>query len=502
MLEFLRQQLAKLLEERAGLVTAMNAVLDPAKTESRALTADESVKFNEATGALEVHDAKITEARGQLDKAEAAEQRQAANADLAARLGQTGPDDRRREPVRVGAEPRAYDRGAGHSYFLDLVRSELNVGDGDGGVQAARERLRRHAAELEVEMPAREAAREQRAREALRSAVPGMSQRQLESAFEKRVNPNRTDGQGGFFVPPVWLIDEYIDFARFGSPIANSVRNMPLPTGTDSINIPKVATGTATGVQTADAASVTSTDMTDTSVSAPVRTISGQQDIAIQLLDQSPVAFDEVVFADLLGDYAVRKELQVINGSGSSGQVKGLLNVSGINAVTYTDASPTLPEMYVPWVQSVSKIFTNRKMPATATFTLPAIWYWAASQLDTTNRPLILPAQEAPFSPMALQTGEAAEAPVGRLTVGTPVILSGSMPTTLGGGTETRTITLRTPDIFLWEGAMRTRTLTEVLSGTLQVRLQVYNYVAFMADRRPEAISVISGTGMIPTSGF
>jgi hypothetical protein len=32
---------------------------------------------------------------------------------------------------------------------------------------------------------------------------------------------------------------------------------------------------------------------------------------------------------------------------------------------------------------------------------------------------------------------------------------------------------------------MRTRVLSEVLSGTLQVRLQVYNYVAFMGNRRP-----------------
>jgi len=28
------------------------------------------------------------------------------------------------------------------------------------------------------------------------------------SPFEKRVNPNRTDGQGGYFVPPLWLIDQ------------------------------------------------------------------------------------------------------------------------------------------------------------------------------------------------------------------------------------------------------------------------------------------------------
>jgi hypothetical protein len=42
----------------------------------------------------------------------------------------------------------------------------------------------------------------------------------------------------------------------------------------------------------------------------------------------------------------------------------------------------------------------------------------------------------------------------------------------------------------------------EVLSGTLQVRIQLYNYVANIPHRRPTAISVISGTGMVPGSGF
>ena len=50
-------------------------------------------------------------------------------------------------------------------------------------------------------------------------------------------------------------------------------------------------------------------------------------------------------------------------------------------------------------------------------------------------------------------------------------------------------ITARWDDLYLWEGSMRTRVLSEVLSGTLQVRLQVYNYVAFMANRRPSSIT-------------
>jgi HK97 family phage major capsid protein len=327
---------------------------------------------------------------------------------------------------------------------------------------------------------------------------------QRAAAFETRTNPNRTDGQGGYFVPPLWLIDEYIALPRFGRPIADSVRNLALPAGTDSINLPKVATGSLTGAQTADAASVTSQDMTDTSVNASVYTVAGQQDASMQLLDQSPApGFDAVIMQDLLSDLATRQDVYVINGSGSSGQPTGILGVSSPNAITYTDASPTLPELWVPWMQSISQIATNRKMPPTATFVTPSIWYWACSQLDTTNRPLIIPESGGPFNPMVLQTGAVTEGPVGRLTTGTPVILDGNIPSNLGGGSnETRVITLRTSDLYLWEGAIQTRVLTEVLSGTLQVRFQIYRYAAFMGNRLSKAIAIVSGTGMIPTSGF
>jgi hypothetical protein len=53
----------------------------------------------------------------------------------------------------------------------------------------------------------------------------------------------------------------------------------------DSINIPKILSGTAVGIQTADNEPVTDVDLTATFINAPVRSISGQQGVAIQLLD-------------------------------------------------------------------------------------------------------------------------------------------------------------------------------------------------------------------------
>lgn len=477
-----------LLDRRAELKKELDGLLETAKKENREkLGEDEQKRFDTTEQEIRDIDTRVSE----LDE-------QQKRDDQAAEIAKRYNVGR----VEVTSEPRTYDREAGHSYFLDLARVQLNRGDGDGGVSAALDRLQRHGSEIDVEMPKRERARRAAAERDRDALDRDLKLRGRGTVFEKRVNPNRTDGQGGYFVPPLWLVDDYIDLPRFGRTFANTVRNMTLPGGTDSVNVPKVATGTATGVQTADAAAVTSQDLTDTSVSAPVRTIAGQQDVAIQLLDQSPVAFDEVVFADLIADYNQKLDTQCWSGSGSSGQLLGVLNVSGINSVTYTDATPTLPELYAPLMQALSLSAKNRKMMPTALFLTPSRWFWMASQLDSQNRPFILPETNAPFNPLALQTGGDVEGPVGRV-LNFPLLADGNIPANLGAGTnEDRITTMRTSDLYLWEGSMRTRVLQEVLSGTLQVRFQVYNYAAFMPNRRPETISVISGTGLIAPTGF
>lgn len=495
MLAFLRRQMQDLLAKREPLKAAVDAAIEAPTKENRNLTDAEKTAFDAAREALKAHDAEVEELQGRITEAEQAEAREARAAEIRNQYGDapggggTG--------ARVVSEPLTYQRGNGRSYFLDLARAQVR------GDAAALARLQAHEVELRVEMPKRERRREEAAQREVRT-IGGMSEQQRESVFERRVNPNRTDGQGGYFVPPLWLIDEYIELPRFGRPFANAIPNFTLPSGTDSINLPKIASGTATGVQTADAGAVTSTDLTDDFVNAPVRTIAGQQDTAMQLLDQSPVAFDEIIFADLTASYNQQLDTQLWTGSGSSGQVLGALNVSGPNAITYTDATPTLAEMYVPWVQSVSQVATQRKRPPTATFCIPGLWYWANAQLDANGRPLLLPEQgPGDLNPLAIASGAVSEGPVGRLTVGTPVILDGNIPSNLGAGTnETRIVTARTPDLYLWEGSLRTRVLQEVLSGTLQVRFQLWNYVAFMPNRLPKAISIVSGTGLIPASGY
>ena len=44
----------------------------------------------------------------------------------------------------------------------------------------------------------------------------------------------------------------------------------------------------------------------------------------MQLLDQSPVNFDELIMRDFMADYSQKLDLQVLSGSGATGQLLGL----------------------------------------------------------------------------------------------------------------------------------------------------------------------------------
>jgi HK97 family phage major capsid protein len=205
-------------------------------------------------------------------------------------------------------------------------------------------------------------------------------QRLFRHADEVRQDPayleyrdlSRTDGQGGYAVPPAWLMDQYVELARPGRAFANLVQQLPLPGGTDSINIPKVLTGTAVGVQTADNQAVTDVDLTDTFINAPVRTIAGQEGVSIQLIDQSPIAFDDVIFRDLVAAYAGVLDTQVLYGSGASGQVLGVDYTPGISSIAVSEVS--VQGIYSAIANAIQLVHTTRFQPPEVIVMHPRRW--------------------------------------------------------------------------------------------------------------------------------
>ena len=85
--------------------------------------------------------------------------------------------------------------------------------------------------------------------------------------------------------------------------------------------------------------------------------------------------------------------------------------------------------------------------------------------------------------------------------LGLPVFLDPNIGSTYSTNQD-RVIVARFSDLNLFESAPKTRVLFETDANQLQVRLQVYSYSAFTAERLGAAISVCSGTGFAAPSGY
>lgn len=462
-LDTLRSQLKDRLDQRAEHQAALEEILAAPSDEARDLNESEAAQFAEMRDAVRADDEAISELRTRIDQGEhIVEDMNEARA--AAEQNGAETTDATNTRVSVRSEEMTYRKGGENSYFKDLALSQApGIWDGE-----ARARLARHADEVRVEM---------------------------------RTNMSRTDGQGGEFVPPLWLLNQYIALARSGRVTADLASKYDLPTGTDSINMPKISTGT-TVTGTSDNQTISNTDMTTETVTAPVNTYAGQQVFALSLLEQSPINFDQVVFSDLIAAHGQAIGSAVISGAGTTGVHKGILTNTSTNSIVYTSTAPTGSGVYTAIAQAVSNVARQRYLPADAIVMNPQRWYWFASQVDTAGRPLVIPNSGGPFNVQGVQTDSRAEGSVGTM-LGLPVYLDPNIGTTYGASTnQDRVIVARFSDLALFEGPLRSRVLYETDADKLQVRLQVYNYSAFTSYRYSNAISVCSGTGFVAPSGY
>ena len=371
--------------------------------------------------------------------------------------------------VRIGQEERTYRPDSAltgePSFFRDLALSQV------WRDPSATERLARHQREMAVD--GRPGTQEQRAIGT--SAVVGL-------------------------VPPQYLAEQYAELARAGRPAADACTKLPLPAQGMTVNISRITTGTSAAIQASEGSGVSEKNADDTLLTANVNTIAGQQTVSRQAVERGALV-EPVLMSDLAGAHNAALDVQVINGSGASGQHLGLLNTSGINAITYTDATPTIPELWPKEVDMVRQVAVQRFTGATHIIMNAAMWGFHLAALDTTGRPLFdVGGSNAPTNILA--TGGTAYQDDGKL-LGAKLVQSGGVPSNLGGGTnETRIIAMDARDVYLWEDPNQPIYIKaeETLAANLQILYVIYSYSAFTAGRQPKAVSAISGTGMIPVA--
>lgn len=357
----------------------------------------------------------------------------------------------RRARIAVGKEPLVYEPNSPHSYFRDLVFAEVKR-----DVDAAA-RLKRHGAQVAVH------------RRDVTTADPGAAS----------------------FIPPLYMGDQYIDKAVAGRPFADAIPKIPLSGTGKNMDFPRVATAPNVDVQAAEANAVNETDFDGETYSVSKVTIAGQNDVSIQALEFSDPSIDTVIMRELIKSYNQKLDYQLIYGSGSSGQHRGIKTVvvsDGGQAITFSagGADDLLGKVY----QAVADIPTNVPgYEAQTVLAHPRRLAWMASHRDA-NGNLFQQGQ------LFLAAGEQDQGFVGNVA-GLRVIKDSNILTNQGSGTnEDDVYAMDITELMLAEGEQRTRVLQEVLSGTLQVRIQLYAFSAFAGGRRPGVIARISGAGL------
>jgi HK97 family phage major capsid protein len=443
--------LDQLVAERAELTETVEGILTRAADDHRDLSDTEDANLNDLKSRADALDARIAELRHlQVSNLEAAAMR----AEVAAT---DEPESRAAAGVvHVKDEPLTYSETRSHSFFSDMYHSQVY------GSPEASERLRRHRDEMAVE------------------------------------HRDGTTANYAGLVVPQYLTQLAAELARAGRPFADQCTGLPLPADGLTVNISRVTTGSSAAVQAAENDAVSETDIDDTLLTVDVRTIAAGQQLSRQAIERG-TGIDALVAADMMGAMATTLDNQLLNGSGSSGQLLGLTNVGGTNGVTYTDASPTAAELYSKIVDGIQQVNSNRYAGADLIVMHPRRLAFMQAGVDSSNRPLVVPTQNVPQNAMGVGP-IAGYGNTGASIAGLPVVTDANVVTNAGAGTnEDEIYIVRRADMLLFEdaGSPAMVRMDQTAGLNLTVTMVAYQYACFVAGRYPASISVISGTGLV-----
>lgn len=348
--------------------------------------------------------------------------------------------------TQVKSEPRTYTADSPQSFVVDAYRAQFQ------GDYAAQERLARHIREEQVE------------------------RRDVTSA-----------NFAGLLVPQ-FLTDLAAPLARAGRPTANVARKHQLPNAGLTLSISRVTTGTAVATQT-EGAAVQNTDMDDTKLDITVKTIAGMQNVSRQALERG-TNIDSLVMADLVAAYHTELNRQLV------------LEIGEASAVGFTDASPTVAELYPKLADAIQQVQTTYFAGPNAIIMHPRRLAFILAAVDGQNRPLAVPVPNFNGQP-AFASGNGA--PVygnsGYTILGLPVITDATVVTNSGAGANQDEIyVVNTQEIHLWEqggGEPMMLRFEQPKASELDVQMIVYGYSAFTSRRYPDAHRRIAGTGLV-----
>jgi hypothetical protein len=224
-------------------------------------------------------------------------------------------------------------------------------------------------------------------------------------------------------------------------------------------------------------------------------TVAGQQNVSRQAIERG-TNIDTLVMADLVAAYHTNLDSLNVTTSATS------LTNTITQVVTYTDASPTVHELYPKIVDCIQRIQTTFFAGPNFILMHPRRLAFILAAVDDQKRPLAVPVPNFNGQPaFAAGNGAPVYGNSGYTILGLPVITDANVTTTNGVGTDEDVIIVgNTQESHLFEqggGDPMMLRFEQPKAAELDITMIVYGYSAYTANRYPNAFALVGGTGLV-----
>ena len=377
--------------------------------------------------------------------------------------------------IAVVLEPRTYSVNSPHSFFKDVVESHR-------GDFAAAARLDRYNVEIshEIETGSTEGQRNLRARTlAYRQSNPTATRAEV----DREVRAATSSTMQGWTTPQ-YILEQWAAFRGAARTFTHQTVQLPIPDVGLSVSVPSFTSTASAGVQT-EGSAVTELDPTGAYITQPIVTIAGQIVASQQLVDRASTqgfTFDTFAYAQLREQYDQNVNIYTMGRALAVGK-----------AITESANSFSVANFYqdVALCREVLYDTLGTRLAPTHIFTTPDLYSYVTRQLDTSNRPMIVP-QFAPGDPLwPDQDNKAWRQFTGTVLPGTLTwfVDESIQPQ----GSNTVVIVSRPDTIVTFEGdEPLVRAYGETIANQLQTVIQLYNYLA-VVPRFPYGTAYVTG---------
>jgi hypothetical protein len=364
------------------------------------------------------------------------------------------------EVARIGQEKRTYNPGncrKGSEFLADVIASYAHN-------EEAGFRLRQHMREERVERG---------------------------EYLEKRANVGTSNFAG--LVVPQYLTDLYAPAVAALRPFADVCNQHDLPENGMTVNISRITTSTAAGVQTEGNAATTA-DIDDTLLTENVQTAAGYADLTRQAIERG-TGVEEVTMDDLMRRYATSLDGTLVTQAST-----GLTNVA--QSTTWDDTTPTVQELWPKFLGASANAEAALLGMAFPDYIVmhSRRWYWMQAAL-TSSYPFIgqqtFPVQVGGQNNPGVGYNQGVR---GVLPNGMRVVVDNNIATNGGAGTNQDEIyVIASSECHLWEdpNAPVFIRAEQPLAHQLAVRLVLYGYFAYSFRRYTNGQQKVAGTGLV-----